>query len=307
MPLFSIVIPTFNRSAFIGNTVRSVLCQSLQNFEIIIVDDGSTDDTSFKLKDLLEVYKDKIIYIYQQNKERGNARNVGIRRAKGTYVVFLDSDDLMQVNHLFILNQQIQLQSDLTFIATKFEIRSLRTGEILSIPLNKFQQGFYDYKCLLDGNHFACNFVVRKDKLAHLFEEDRAYASVEDWIFLMRNLQAHQIFLIDKLTITMIDHDGRSMKDHPVKIERKLNTAAYLLERMRLTNKEQKKLLGYAYYHASIHAYLMFNRMEAVKLIRKSIFYLGVNGKIALLTAKSFIGKRIVNFIKPYLQKSTKH
>lgn len=281
----------------------SVLRQSFQDFEVVIIDDGSTDDTSNKLEVLQEKYGAKIRYLFQENEERGKARNVGIKNATGTYIVFLDSDDLMQENHLETLHKHIQQQKNLTFLATKYELRTLETGEVLNIPLKKFQQGFYNYETLLDGNHFACNFAVRKEKLVHFFEEDRAYASTEDWIFLMRNLQEHQIFLIDELTITMIDHAGRSMKNHSLRIERKINTATYLLSKMRLNRKEQKKLLGYAYYHCSIHSYLMFNRIEAFQFWRQSIRYLGVNGKIVLMAIRNFVGKRNVNFIKSQLWK----
>ncbi|MEL6944719.1 MAG: hypothetical protein AAFO82_18845, partial [Bacteroidota bacterium] len=224
-----------------------------------------------------------------------------------TYIVFLDSDDLMQKNHLFTLHQSIKQQKNLSFVATKYEIRSLEKGELLSKPLKNFQAGFYDYKTLLDGNHFACNFAVCKDHLVHLFEEDRAYASAEDWIFLMRNLQDHKIFLIDELTVTMVDHEGRSMKNHPVRIERKLNTTAYLLEKMRLTTREKRKLLGYAYYQCSIHAYLMFNRIQAFRFLRKSIQYLGINGRIVLMAIRNFLGKRNINVIKYFLRKSSSY
>jgi len=303
MPFFSIVIPTFNRSTFIENTALSVLHQSFQDFEIIIVDDGSTDDTVNKLDVLQEEHGAKIRYLFQENEERGKARNVGIKNATGTYIVFLDSDDLMQENHLETLYQHIQSQKNLVFLATKYELCTLETGEVLNIPLKNFQQGFYDYKTLLDGNHFACNFAVCKEKLIHLFEEDRAYASAEDWIFLMMNLQEREIFLIDKLTITMIDHPGRSMKNHSSRIEIKMDTANYLLSKMRLSRKERKKLLGYAYYHCSIHSYLMFNRVEAFQFWRKSIRYLGVNGKVVLMAIRNFVGKRNVNFIKTQLWK----
>ncbi|MEL6944472.1 MAG: glycosyltransferase family 2 protein [Bacteroidota bacterium] len=304
IPFFSVVIPTFNRSAFIENTVLSVLQQSFQNFEVLVIDDGSTDDTASKLEALQANNKPKLKYFFQENEERGKARNVGIKNAKGKYIVFLDSDDLMQENHLQILYKHLQEQADLKFIATKYELRSLENDEFLDIPLKKFKQGFYNYKILLDGNHFACNFAVCKEKLIHLFEEDRAYASVEDWIFLMRNLQEQEIFLIDELTITMIDHAGRSMRNHPVRIERKINTAIYLLTKMRLSPKEQKKLLGYAYYHCSIHAYLMFNRIEAFQFLRKAIQHLGINSKVAYLGVRNFVGRHNINFIKTYIWKS---
>ncbi|MEM8524323.1 MAG: glycosyltransferase family 2 protein [Bacteroidota bacterium] len=306
-PFFSVVIPTFNRSAFIEATVCSVFQQSFQDFEIIVVDDGSTDDTASKLDVLKKINEAKFRCIHQKNEERGKARNVGIKNAQGKYIVFLDSDDRMLENHLQVLYKHIQQQPNLGFIATKYELRSLEASELLGAPLKKFRQGFYDYTILIDGNHFACNFAVCKEKLVYLFEENRAYASVEDWIFLMRNLQQQKIFLADELTITMIDHAGRSMKNHPLRIERKIKTAIYLLTKMRLTVKEQKKLLGYAYYHCSIHAYLMFNRTEAFQLLKKAIQYLGINSKVAYMGIRNFVGRRNINFMKTCLWDSTRH
>lgn len=87
----SVIIPTYNRAKYIAKALDSVLFQSYQNFEIIIVDDGSTDDT----KNILQPYlKDpRVLYIYQQNQRVSRARNNGIKQSKGEYIALLDSDD----------------------------------------------------------------------------------------------------------------------------------------------------------------------------------------------------------------------
>jgi glycosyltransferase involved in cell wall biosynthesis len=87
--LVSVIIPTYNRENYITKAIDSVLNQSYKNYEIIVVDDGSTDNT----KEVLEPYMDKIKYIYQDNAGVYTARNVGIHCAKGQWVAFLDSDD----------------------------------------------------------------------------------------------------------------------------------------------------------------------------------------------------------------------
>lgn len=87
----SIILPTYNRRAFIGQAIESVLAQSFQNFELIIVDDGSTDGTTDFVKPFLS---DRVQYIYQENAGRSCARNTAINIAKGEYIAFLDSDDL---------------------------------------------------------------------------------------------------------------------------------------------------------------------------------------------------------------------
>ncbi|MFZ9939541.1 MAG: glycosyltransferase family 2 protein [Bacteroidia bacterium] len=96
-PLFSVVIPQYNRAHRIKNTISSVLEQTYQDFEIIIVDDGSKDNP----QPIIEAIGDpRIRYIYQQNAGASAARNKGIDHAKGTYVAFLDSDDTWLPQHL---------------------------------------------------------------------------------------------------------------------------------------------------------------------------------------------------------------
>lgn len=90
MPRVSVIIPTYNSARFIAATIDSVLAQSYRDFEIIVVDDGSTDDT----RRVLQPYLDRIRYIHQPNSERSVARNHALRHAAGEYVAFLDSDDL---------------------------------------------------------------------------------------------------------------------------------------------------------------------------------------------------------------------
>ena len=85
----SVVIPTYNRADFICDAIDSVLNQTHSNIEIIVVDDGSTDNTSA----VLEKYQDRIKIIRQENQGCSAARNSGIRFCSGNYVAFLDSDD----------------------------------------------------------------------------------------------------------------------------------------------------------------------------------------------------------------------
>ena len=89
-PLVSVIIPTYNSAGYIEEALESVFEQTLQDFEIIVVDDGSTDGTG----EVLRKYGDRIRYIYQENNGPASARNGGIRVARGEYIAFLDADDL---------------------------------------------------------------------------------------------------------------------------------------------------------------------------------------------------------------------
>ena len=89
-PLVSVIIPTYNRAEIIEEAVDSVLAQDYKDFELIVVDDGSTDNTS----EVLATYGDDIRVLYQENKGVSAARNRGISEAAGKLIAFLDSDDL---------------------------------------------------------------------------------------------------------------------------------------------------------------------------------------------------------------------
>lgn len=92
--LVSIIVPCFNQAHFLPETLDSLLNQTYQNWECIIVDDGSTDDTK-KIAEEYEKRDDRFRYIYQENKGLPGARNTGIRKAKGDFIQFLDADDLI--------------------------------------------------------------------------------------------------------------------------------------------------------------------------------------------------------------------
>jgi glycosyltransferase involved in cell wall biosynthesis len=103
-PFFSIIIPTYNRAPTVSVAIESVLTQSFGDFEIIIIDDGSTDNTA----DVVKEYKDeRISYYFQQNKERSASRNKGMQLAAGRYFCLLDSDDHFLPHHLEVLHHAI--------------------------------------------------------------------------------------------------------------------------------------------------------------------------------------------------------
>ncbi len=104
LPLVSIIIPTYNNGPVICEAIECSLNQTYENREVIVVDDGSTDDTKHRLKNK---YDSKIIYVRQGNKGTGGARNTGIRNASGKYLQFLDADDLLDPEKIRIQVKQL--------------------------------------------------------------------------------------------------------------------------------------------------------------------------------------------------------
>ncbi len=91
-PLTSIIIPAYNAGKYVGEAVESALAQTYPNIEIVVIDDGSTDDTSAVLRPYAE--RGAIVYVRQENRGLSGARNAGIRRARGEFIALLDSDDI---------------------------------------------------------------------------------------------------------------------------------------------------------------------------------------------------------------------
>jgi glycosyltransferase involved in cell wall biosynthesis len=116
---FSIVIPLYNKANYIENTLKSVLNQTFADYEIIVINDGSTDDSVTKVIG----FNDSRIQIYnQKNQGASVARNLGIEKAKYEYIAFLDADDLWISNHLEILNALIQNFPNAGIFASRYEL-----------------------------------------------------------------------------------------------------------------------------------------------------------------------------------------
>ena len=91
----SIIIPAYNAGKFIENTLKKLEHQSFKNFEILIVNDGSTDDTQLVVENFMSKTILNIKLINQENKGEGEARNMGLKYANGEYILFLDADDYL--------------------------------------------------------------------------------------------------------------------------------------------------------------------------------------------------------------------
>ncbi len=297
-PFFSIVIPVYNRSNLLIKSLDYLLNQTFTDFELVLIDDGSTEDVYNSILPLL-LDNPKFYYIKQENKERGAARNNGISNAKGEYIVLFDSDDFMHKNHLEILYKGIQDYNFPPFIATKFDFID-NHGLIYKSDIQKYQEGKYDYRLFLNGNPLACNICFKRGLSEFiLFEEDKKFAIKEDWMFLISNLKKHLLILLDKTTITMYDHDGRSMRSGNNKIIKKtIQATEWIMHNVALSKPEKEKLLAHENYFCGIHSYLDNERKDTIQFIFRSIKYGGIKVKYLILLAKAIIGRRIILKLK---------
>ncbi len=297
MTFFSIIIPVYNRSHLLGETIDTVLNQSHPDFEIIIVDDGSTENIK-KVLDIKYSNESKIKYFHKQNEERGAARNYGLKHANGDYAVFFDSDDFMKPHYLEVLNRIIVENPGIKLLAAKYNYDN--SGNVGNHPaLLNLKEGWYDQKFFFKGNILACNYCIRiKDHHYKLFPSERELASMEDWLFLLENLEENKIFIKNEICVTMRQHDERSMNNNQKVIEARRKATEWALSKIRLSPASKKTLVAWSHYFCGIHEYLDFKRGAAVKEAITAIAGAGLHKNFLLLLTKSIVGRKIVNSLK---------
>lgn len=121
--MFSVVIPLYNKELSIKNTIQSVLNQSYQNFEIIVINDGSTDES---VKIVESISDERIRLIQQKNQGVSAARNRGIQEASNEWIAFLDGDDLWSQDHLQEITTMMQKFPEENFFVTSFQYSDMR-------------------------------------------------------------------------------------------------------------------------------------------------------------------------------------
>jgi len=207
-PKVSIIIPTYNQSQYLEEAMESVLNQTYQNIEIIIVDDGSTDNTS----EVVKSFDNKIIYIPQKNKGASSARNAGIKKAQGQYVAFLDSDDMWIKN---------KLEKQIKFIQNNPEIGLLGTGCYQMVDINKMiykkifpAKNEILQKDLIKYNPFIqSSVIIKKDVFNHIDLYDEKFKESEDYDLWLRIAQKYKVANLEQALVTKRYYEKGLSKD----------------------------------------------------------------------------------------------
>lgn len=283
----SIIIPTYNRAHLIEHTLTSVLNQSSDDFEVIVIDDGSSDNTAEIVQPFLS---EKVRYYHISNSERGAARNRGTEYAKGDYVNWFDSDDEMLPHHVAHIQELCSAYNNPEVVNVMYQIKDSVSGKLTPVQ-SSYSAGKKRRKnFLIEGNYLACNpVIVRRDiALENPFIEDRSLSASEDYELWLRLLAKYQFHQSAEITSFLIQHDERSVNTmtNPDKLETRFLTFLKYIDE----NRELKQFLAEDYQYFVMRNYLIL----AVDLAynshkRKGFFYL----KKALREHKSALKQRV--------------
>ncbi len=213
-PLFSVVIPTYNRKDEVLKAIDSVLDQTCQDFEIVVVDDGSDDGT----KDALDALgDDRIRYVCHEKRSGANtARNTGIGKARGQYIAFLDSDDVFLPNKFERLKEEIEkFPEESVFISSHKRVKSDRTSffhhasKTLTPPEFKRMLHYY----VIDPS--TSGLTIKRSVMTENKQFDTALRRIQDRELLLRLCNEHGCVLIsDVLWQKSWSNDGIASHHH---------------------------------------------------------------------------------------------
>lgn len=195
VPQVSVVIPAYNAAAFIERTLDSVRAQTFRSWEVIVVDDGSSDGTHEVVERYLTRHGMPGCCIRQENKKIAAARNTGMRAACGTYIALLDHDDLWYPKKLEVIMAEFARHSEVDLVCHNENIT--REGSLIRVSRNgPAVPRMYEH-LLFGGNVLSPSAsVFRKEKVLAIggFREDPEFNTVEDydlWLRLSRTAEFH--------------------------------------------------------------------------------------------------------------------
>lgn len=284
-PKISVIIPTYNRNELVLDAIDSVLEQTFQDFEIIIVDDGSTDNTQKHIESH-QKKDERIKYVYQKNQGVSIARNTGLKAATGLYIAFLDSDDRFLPD---------KLQQQASILDNNREI-GLVYGKILVENLATQKKGTWGYvyegkinKKILHDKIFQRQLffyigttLIRKESIGDIVFDSRMKTG-EDFLFYLLLSKKTEFYGIDQ-ALSMVRRGHESIMKKQNKHNFSENIAYTILK------NEHKQLNQILYFKGLSYHYLYF---------AKGYFQDNMYLEYSLCLMKCFI----YNPINPYLYK----
>lgn len=225
----SIIIPVYNAEPYIKKCVECIQAQTYKDFEIILVNDGSSDNSLEVCKTLAEEYSN----IYTYNKSNGgvsSARNYGLKKAKGEYICFVDSDDYVRPNYLIsLIETQHRTEADL--IVAGFCIKSSKGNEVKQLPIEQYNREEFDKAVLLLRSIYVLGVPWNKLYIADIIKSNNIYFDInlnsyEDEIFVLQYMQyAKSIATSSEIIYDYMIYDNISLSKAYIEVNKHFKIA----------------------------------------------------------------------------------
>ena len=249
VPVVSIIIPVLNGAAFIAFAIESVLSQTMRDFELIVIDDGSTDATS----DIVHRYEDaRIHYVYQPNRGLSAARNSGIQRATARWIAFLDCDDYWLPRKLEAQLERARGIANTGFVYCAALHRGPDGTELGTIPAlveGDVLESLLLSNCIAGS---ASSAMIRRDVIecAGLFDEGLRFC--EDWDMWLRLASITRIAKVDEPLVCIVRQSGSLGKNAIEVRNASLAVLERALDRHAASRSVRARAYWYVYWSAAI-------------------------------------------------------
>ncbi len=193
--MISIIIPAYNSAKYLPETIDSILAQGMRDYEIIIIDDGSTDNT----REVIDKFNAKIKYIYQKQKGAAAARNRGIRNSRGDYIAFLDADDIWLPQKIRLQMQYFNNNPEISIIYTDAQVFDERG--LIWHSANRHMRmysGKIYYKLFLENFIHTSSVILKRACLERVGLFDESLGPCEDYEFWLRLARDYEFAFINK-------------------------------------------------------------------------------------------------------------
>ena len=201
MPRVSIIIPAYNASAYLRAALDSVIAQTFTNWEAIVIDDGSTDDTAQIVRASAPSFGGRLRYVYQKNRGLPGARNTGIRHASGDLIALLDSDDLWMEHRLAAGVAAMDRKPEVALVHARV-VKINPQGAIVehpSYPPHKYLSGHIAENILTRRAHLHCPTILfRKSCMDAVGFFDETLRATEDRDMWFRIAEKYQVAFLDQ-------------------------------------------------------------------------------------------------------------
>lgn len=291
--MISIIIPTFNRGNLIERAIDSVLNQSYTDIEIIVVDDCSTDDTSYVMKKYVNNAKVKYIRL-EHNSGACHARNVGISNSSGKLIAFLDSDDEWSIDKLLKQHKYMQQKNAKVVVCNYF----YEKNEKCKIAIKK-KQDVITYNQLLYENCITTGAIlIEKDLIENVGMFDESMPRYQDWELVLRIAKKEKIYFYDEPLLTL--HFQKQSISNSTSKEKKFLALEKIYQKNKSELEENKE--SYAHICWSMGLYSLYSNKKRLDLLKEGVFHAGINLK--RLTIYILVKLGFGSFVKKIYSKS---
>lgn len=291
--MVTVIIPTYKRAKYIERAIESILHQTYQEFEIIVVDDNNPETEDRRhMEQIMEKYlkNEKIHYIkHEKNKNGAVARNTGIKIAKGEYISFLDDDDYYTPERLEKMVKILETKTE--YVAAYSSVAIVEQGKIISI-MQATQEGNLWEKVLLKQFDLGTgsNLFVRTSAIKEINGFNEKFIRHQDIEFLVRLLRNNKIINIEEILVVKNDDDRKNMPEVEKFIEVKMKYMNSFQNYVKELEEEQQKEFYYRNYLEILYLIIKKKDYQYYKTIYEKIEnYKEINSETKMKILKTFV------------------